>query len=222
MDRDMSAPCTPIRLNDLPRDMPVDLNLRVPFARCADGVARHVSVASRSEHGPFICLGCGDTLALREPQKAKRHFAHKPGSICGGAETVLHCYAKELFLREKTLTLPDRKLTEEGLIEIVTKEGRWCFDSVNPELRLGDFQPDAVARWRDVELLVEFRVTHAVDETKQSKVKKHGVSMLEIDLSGLAAQDLPASELDHAILHSSPRRWIHHRKDAAGRERLAA
>ena len=218
----MPGPCTPIRLDDLSTGAPVGLNLRVPFARCADGTARHVTMVSRAEHGPFTCLGCGESLALREPQKARRHFAHKPGSICGGVETVLHRYAKELFLREKTLTLPERKLTEDGLIEIVATGYRWLFDSVYLEHRLGDFQPDARALSHDVELLVEFRVTHAVDETKQSKVQKYGVSMLEIDLSGLAAQDLPASELDHAILHSSPRRWIHHRKDAAGREKLTA
>ena len=146
----MPGPCTPIRLDDLATGAPVGLNLRVPFARCADGTARHVTMVSRAEHGPFTCLDCGESLALREPQKARRHFAHKPGSICGGVETVLHRYAKELFLREKTLTLPERKLTEDGLIEIVATGYRWLFDSVYLEHRLGDFQPDARALSHDV------------------------------------------------------------------------
>jgi hypothetical protein len=216
----MPGKCSPINSEGSPAATAIGASLKVPFARCADGIARHVSMASRLEHGPFICLGCGEGLLLREPLKARTHFAHMPGSMCGGVETVLHRYAKELFLRSKTLTLPSRKLEFDGLYEIVVKESRWKFDTVLLEHRVGEFQPDALALSRDVELLVEFRVTHAVDSAKRSKVEKHDVSMVEIDLSHLAALEWSAEKFDHAILHSSPRQWIHHRKEAAARKKL--
>lgn len=46
-------------------EKPPSGELKVPFARCTDGVSRHVSRVTLDEDGPFTCLGCKETLLLR-------------------------------------------------------------------------------------------------------------------------------------------------------------
>jgi len=195
--------------------------LKVPFARCGDKVARHVSAVTSVRQGPFHCLDCGETLTLRQPIDKRRHFAHRPDSLCTG-ETALHRYAKELLATAKTLTLPALVLEEERLRQTVFAAGTYAFDAVLPEHKIGAFQPDALVRYHGFELAVEFLVSHAVDGEKRSKVRDHDISMVEIDLSGLKAGQMDGDTLDAAILHTAPRTWIHHRKTAAARRRLDA
>lgn len=193
--------------------------LKVPFARCGDGVARHITAVPTLSIGPFTCVDCGEGLTLRRPRQKRPHFAHRPDSLCG--ETALHSYAKELLERERTITLPSLVLQEEGISKIVFKGGVYEFETVSPEHKVETFQPDAVVTYRVTELAIEFLVSHAVDPEKRKKVLERNLSMVEIDLSGVRAGQLSADELDHAILHSSPRSWIHHRRRAAAVRELA-
>lgn len=208
-------PCAAARLEPLQAS-----SLKVPFARCGDGVARHVSAIAAYALGPFRCLGCEEALTLRRPRNKRRHFAHRPDSLCTG-ETALHRYAKEILAARKTLTLPAELLQEEGVIETVFAAGTYTFDVVNPEETVDSFRPDALVTYRGVQLAVEFLVSHAVSEAKRAKVRERDLSMVEIDLSGVRAGQMDGETLDDAILHSSPRRWIHHRHTAAAKTRLA-
>lgn len=194
--------------------------LKVPFARCADGVARHVTAIPALSVGPFTCLDCGKPLTLRRPRIKRAHFAHRPDSLCTG-ETALHQYAKELLEQKKTLTLPALILQDEGLTEIVFKPGTYDFDKVLPERNLGTFQPDAIVTYKGAELAVEFLVSHAVDAEKRVKVLERDLSMVEIDLSDIRPGQLLSEELDHVILHSAPRQWIYHRRRTAAVKKLA-
>ncbi len=193
--------------------------LKVPFARCADGIARHVAAVPPTA-GPFICLDCEELLTLRRPRTKRAHFAHRRDSLCVG-ETALHRYAKELLQLSKTLSLPPLVLQNEGLSEIVFKSGTYEFDTVRHEQHLGTFQPDAIVTYKGVELAIEFLVSHAVDGEKRGKVLERDLSMVEINLSGVRAGQLSAEALDEAILHSAPRHWVHHRRRPAAAKRLA-
>lgn len=195
--------------------------LKVPFARCGDSVARHVSSVADLRQGPFRCLDCEEVLTLRQPRNKRQHFAHRPDSQCTG-ETALHRYAKEILAARKTLTLPSLILRKEGIEERVFAAGTYQFDDVLPELKVDTFQPDALVRINSNELAVEFLVSHAVGEEKRSKVQSRDISMVEIDLSGLKPGMMETAELDAAILHHSPRSWIHHRKAAAAERKLDA
>lgn len=195
--------------------------LRVPFARCGDGVARHVSTVADVRQGPFHCLDCGEALSLRQPISRRRHFAHRPDTLCTG-ETALHRYAKELLEAARTLTLPALVLEGDRVRHTVFEAGVYGFDEVLPERAMGTFQPDALVRYQGFELAVEFLVHHAVDGEKRAKVRDRDVSMVEIDLSGLKAGRMEGRELDVAILHTAPRTWIHHRRAAAARRKLEA
>jgi hypothetical protein len=195
--------------------------LKVPFARCRDGVARHVSAVTGLRQGPFHCLDCGEVLTLRQPVNKRRHFAHRPDSLCTG-ETALHLYAKELLAAARTLSLPALVLEEERVRQTVFAAGIYDFDAVLREHKIGSFQPDALVRYQGFELAVEFLVHHAVDGEKRAKVRDRDISMVEIDLSGLKAGQMDGDALDAAILHAAPRQWIHHRKTAAARRKLDA
>lgn len=195
--------------------------LKVPFARCVDGVARHVSAVTSLRQGPFHCLDCGEVLTLRQPVNKRRHFAHRPDSLCTG-ETALHRYAKELLAAARTLTLPALVLEEERVRQTVFAADTYDFDAVLPEHKISSFQPDALVRYQGFELAVEFLVYHAVDVEKRAKVRDQDISMVEIDLSGLKAGQMDGEALDSAILHTAPRQWIHHRKTAAAKRKLSA
>lgn len=195
--------------------------LKVPFARCGDGVARHVSSVADPRQGPFRCLDCEEVLTLRQPRNKRQHFAHRPDSQCTG-ETALHRYAKEILATSKTLTLPSLILHDEGIEEMVFVAGIYQFDEVLPEHKVDTFQPDALVRINGNELAVEFLVSHAVGDEKRTKVQGRDISMVEIDLSGLKPGIMDTAELDAAILHRSPRSWIHHRKAAAAKRKLDA
>lgn len=195
--------------------------LKVPFARCGDGVARHVSQIRAREHRPFHCLDCDEPLTLRSYVNKRTHLAHQPGSQCAG-ETALHIYAKELLARERTLTFPALTLREEGIDELVCEGGVFDLATVELESKEGDFQPDATVRIGEETRAVEFKVSHAVDHAKRQKVLRRDMPMIEIELDRLKAADLDADGLDHAILHTAPRHWIHHPAQDAGAKRLAA
>lgn len=195
--------------------------LKVPFARCSDGIARHVSAVSDIRQGPFRCLDCNEALTLRQPIKKRRHFAHRPDSKCTG-ETALHRYAKELLAAARTLTLPALVLEKERIHQPVFAAGTYEFDAVLTEHKIGTFQPDALVRYLGFELAVEFRVSHAVDSEKRAKVREYDISMIEIDLSGLKIGQMEGESLDKAILHTASRSWIHHRKSAAAKRKLEA
>jgi len=194
--------------------------LKVPFARCGDGVARHVTAVAGLSVGPFHCLDCEEPLSLRRPRDKRLHFAHRPDSLCSG-ETALHQYAKELLARSKTLTLPALVLRDEGLTEIVFRPGVYDFETVVPERMIDTFRPDAIVFHKGAELAVEFLVSHAVDAEKLAKVRARDLSMVEIDLSGVRAGQLAAEQLDERILHSAPREWKHHRKRVTAARKLA-
>jgi hypothetical protein len=157
---------------------------------------------------------------LRRPRNKRPHFAHRPDSQCAG-ETALHRYAKELLEQAKSLTLPELTLRQDGIEETVCHAGTHGFDSVVIERSLDTFQPDAIVTLKGVALAVEYRVTHAVDEVKRAKVRERGLSMIEIDLSGVRAGRLDSDGLDRTILHEAPRQWIFHRRQEAAAKKLS-
>lgn len=196
-------------------------SLKVPYARGADGIARHVSEVSGRHDGPFNCLECKGPLSFREYRNKRTHFAHHPDSSCSG-ETALHIYAKELLRREKRILLPPLVLHEERLAETVFEGGIFHLDKVEIEQSQGDFQPDAVVHIGDNVRAVEFKVSHAVDDEKLAKVISRNMPMIEIDLGHLRPGNFDAAALDDEILEKAPRFWIHHPDRIAGKKRLAA
>jgi hypothetical protein len=78
------------------------------------------------------------------------------------------------------------------------------------ESSLGQFRPDIIARDEQGELLIEIRVTHAVNSIKAAAVRRGGYRMIEIDLSNMARDTLYDSEsFKNQVLFSETNRiWI--------------
>lgn len=60
---------------------------------------------------------------------------------------------------------------------------RYALENVTLEHRLGGTVPDVLATVKGRPLLIEIRVTHAVDNNKLQKLEQLGISGVEIDLS---------------------------------------
>lgn len=80
---------------------------------------------------------------------------------------------------------------------------------VTLEHRTADIVPDIVLETEAGPLLVEIAVTHFIDEAKQEKIRRLGISTVEIDLSK-AGRNLAGDELAELLIYKPERkRWAY-------------
>lgn len=183
-----------------------------------------------------ICPNCGVTLQARKGRKNRHHFSHHvagsaAGTCEGGGESALHAAARQIIASWRQIELPALVVSEGGIQASVP--GR-TLDVVRSELPdelsgstyrgTGAVRPDIVLYGQSEQVWCEVRVTHAVDELKQRRLRAYGVSTLEFDLSGmyrLGGWTLASLELalnaDDAI-----RRWVFHVDEEGVAQRLQA
>lgn len=174
----------------------------IPFAFDERGHLIHVSQAKANGLAcDCTCPCCGCRLvAKREGQRKQPHFAHCRQAECEGArETVLHLLAKEVVVEEKCLMLPSyrylRGPQQQRFIEVRTEE----------RLHRSDLQPDAEGLTAGGEVvLIEFKVTHAVDEAKAEKIRQSGLKCVEIDLNGV---DMDKEAVRSFLVDADGGRW---------------
>lgn len=176
-----------------------------------------------------VCPGCGAPLAAKaiESRRKRPHFAHLADAGCAtGRETGIHGRAKQLIGERQVLVLPAWRGDEDGMPnppQAEDEEGYWhrgravdCparevrLEAVELERSFGPYQPDVCAQDDAGELLIEIRVTHAVDDRKAHRVQAHGRRMVEIDLSRLD-RDIPHDlvAFERAVLADvANRHWI--------------
>ncbi|MCZ7861313.1 hypothetical protein O9X98_07805 [Agrobacterium salinitolerans] len=166
----------------------------------------HITAAERGLKCNCQCPVCGRALVARKG--SRRHsFAHHPEDVqrsCAAAgETLLHRFSKEILAREGYILRPAMTAHDElGPLEL-KPAGKVAFDRVELEPRQGDVVPDVVCYLGTRRLFVEFKVTHAVDDAKLSKLREHEASVIEIDLSGY--RDCQLADLSLVILEQAPR-----------------
>lgn len=132
-------------------------------------MTRHVDRVPDGTWGPFHCLECNEALLYRQSRRARTHFAHRPDTKCTG-ETALHLYAKALLAQVREFTFTPLVLSQAGLQEVVFEGGRFQLDVVAVEADQFSFRPDATVMVAGQAFAIEFKVSHAVTEEKQSKV----------------------------------------------------
>lgn len=203
---------------------------RVPFGVRAGRIWSPGEVAKGKACG-CSCPGCGAPLSAKaQASRRKRpHFAHLVNTGCvTGRETGIHLRAKQLIADRRRLLLPAWEGESPAMPNppvAQANDGRWLrgrrvdmpgrqadLRDVRIEARFGDYTPDVVATDEAGLLLIEIRVTHAVDDRKTERVYADGHRMVEIDLSRLdrhTPHDPDASE--HAVLADiGNRAWIAH------------
>lgn len=190
-----------------------------------DGQTWHVKDVPSGKACGCICPACGEPLiAVNQGVKKAAHFRHEAHSDCAsGYETALHLAGKEALLRLRRVALPTfrkqlhaqacdgRIFTEEVVLDQVVTV---MADRAWEEVWMDSFRPDVVFEAGGHRLLIEVKVTHAVDDEKLAKLVASDVSAIEIDLSHLEPEVLRDRETFEAYVISDlwNRRWLYSRK----------
>jgi hypothetical protein len=151
--------------------------------------AGRLGPGDRRGRAPFTCLGCGEPLVPHLGKVRARHFAHLPGSRCPltAPETALHLDAKE-----RLLALCAEAFAGTRRVFAIARCGgcrrplpldlATVGDAAAGEGAVGTLRADVLVTARGrAALAVEVRVTHAVDEEKESALAAAGVPFVEID-----------------------------------------
>jgi len=208
-------------------DRPVAGLLKVPFGLKGGRMWSPRQVAAGLACG-CVCPACQSPLIAKAADSSSRrpHFAHFADSNCrAGYETALHKKAKELLAEHGALVLPgwDGEERMPNPPTLVDDEGCWIagrrvemparqvrLTEVRTEERQGDYTPDVLAQDAQGELLIEIRVSHAVDALKRQRIQSEGRRLVEIDLSKLHADVVQdEDQLKHWVLAElSNRYWL--------------
>ena len=161
----------------------------------------HISEVEKKLNGErcdCICPICGSPMIAKIGEIRRRHFAHKLNiKDCTpeyANETALHKIAKEIIKKYNFINLPELYLNgkdDPGCNkedENQLKKFK-CFDkyefsytTVRCEEKEDDFIPDLILENAKKKLYVEIAVTHKVDYCKYEKIKKRGISCIEINI----------------------------------------
>lgn len=178
----------------------------------ADGTLAHITEVERGLACCCVCPACrGQLVARTKADNHVPHFAHHSGEACGGGpETVLHLLAKEAFRANPKMLLPERlsidkrkRVVMKPSVEVETEFLR--IEYTDPKKII----PDLYVRALGYDLFVEVAVTHASDEVKIQRLRKHGIPAIEVNLSRLP-RDSTREAIAEAVLRSAPRHWLFH------------
>ncbi len=205
---------------------------RNPYAkRIKDGELVFIDDLTESERGlkcGCVCPCCGEPMLAKMGTYNEHHFAHASQSDCsGGYETALHALAKKVMKDGASIMLPAFKpeysanggffIDGEGILfKDYKSEHRVIVPdsaSVETECSIGSIRPDVVLKYRGKTLMVEFYVTHAVDEEKRSKIIDSGISAIEVDLTPLLKEFHTKKDVrDFIEKDTVHRKWIYNSK----------
>ena len=171
----------------------------------------HISQADSGLACGCHCPGCGEKLVAKKGQKQRHHFAHASGANClAGVESALHLAAKDILSAKKEIVLPAVIVRFGGGKSNIEIEPQRAYEvsDVRLEKRVGVIVPDVLANVEGQDLAIEVFVTHRVDECKNERFRKLGLSVIEIDLSGVS-RDLDIKTLEALVIDGGPhKRWI--------------
>ena len=202
-----------------------------------------LNVSERGAKCNCVCPSCGANLVAKlgsgKENGRIKHFAHEKGQgvecdINRAHQTALHILAKDIIERRGTVMLPPVEIALSATKvysqlsceqqeqygyrlqndkELIYEARRVSFDCVKLEDHVEGFVPDIVVSKNGQECYIEIAVTHFVDDDKEKKIRKHGVSLVEIDLSCFAAEEIDEELLTKMIEDEiSNKKWIYNAK----------
>lgn len=200
-------------------------SLRVPFGLREGRMWSPRQVPAGLQCG-CICPACQAPLVAKATDSEHRrpHFAHLADLNCrAGYETALHKKAKQLLADHAALLLPAWDGEADMPNPPVLADDAGCgwtgarvdhparraqLENVRLEQAQSDYTPDAVVQDDRGELLIEIRVSHAVDALKRRRVQAEGKRLVEIDLSTLNPDVLHnEDQLIEAVLYDPANRY---------------
>ena len=181
----------------------------------------HISDVPSGLDCECVCTACGGRLIAKKGKIKVHHFAHYDSEECQyGYETSLHLAVKQLIMEHKKIMLPPVYLSfPGGFKEIISlyPSNVIKVDKVLLETRQEDKQewmiPDLILFSGQRKLYVEICVTHAIDNKKLSKIKKMGISTIEIDLSR-RARSIEKEDLEKLLFEDlEEKKWIYNSRE---------
>ena len=178
-----------------------------------------------------ICAACKRPLVAKKGTQRAHHFAHRAGVDCERAgETTLHLAAKQVLMEKCKVWLPEFRGPSNGwLPEVRRMTPMWsgirswitepiyeaqsvAARTVDTEVTFGEVRADVVfVTDAKPPLLVEIRVTNAVDRNKRRRIRATGHACVEIDLSAVP-RDVTLHDLASMVIgggeNAAPRRWV--------------
>lgn len=94
----------------------------------------------------------------------------------------------------------------------------YIFDDAKMEYRLDDIVPDLIVYKNNAPLIIEVKATHGVDDEKREKIKRLGISAIELDFSkfhGFDFYNVDEKVLENILFkkgYESIKEWIHNEK----------
>lgn len=191
--------------------------LTVPFG-LREGKLRFVADVPLGLECGCTCPECGEKLIARnrdfEGRQRVRHFQHASTSSCpGGVETAVHRMAKDVLESAEEFLLP-----RWASGDVVIEPGTLSVVGARLEVPLldGATRPDVLLHGLAAEvefdaLCVEVRVHHAVDDAKRHLLARHGMDVIEINLSNLDDETLadPVAFRREVLENPHNRTWLH-------------
>jgi hypothetical protein len=154
-----------------------------------------------------FCFECGEPVVARKGEKNEHHFSHlnNKESCNIHPESILHKFAKQVIMEERSLTLPS--LPDDTNHE----EKTWQFDNLIEEQSIGSIRPDIVATVDKEMMFIEVAVTSFIDTDKLALIKNLGIKTIEIDLREILSEaiEIPSKEAkDYILNHVHNKQWI--------------
>ena len=172
----------------------------VPFGQRGDRFYT-VNEVARGIRCECVCPDpqCGRPLVARQGNVKMWHFAHdgiREGPPCGGGESGLHKYAKQVLCEAvgRVVHLPHKGHREfyggyHGMLRVssatseahIPETSRRCDVLLNGTVRLAEVG----SRWHGrAKIAVEIGMTHHKDEAYRAEIRRAGsISVLEVPLS---------------------------------------
>lgn len=175
-----------------------------------DGKLVHVSAVVSGLACGCICPACGGILEAKKGNCVVHHFAHYKINDCAtDYEASLHMLAKEIIAEAKAITIPAVYVFGGNPDWIISESRKIPVDAVVLETAIGEIIPDIQVFSGSRTLLIEIKVTHGIDGIKLERIKKLGLSCIEIDISK-QPYEITKKLLSQLLLtNPSSSRWIY-------------
>lgn len=168
-----------------------------------DGDIKYVLDVPNGSECKCHCQKCNELLIAKHGHKVKNghgripHFAHKSGTVCKGAQmSIMHLKAQRIIDERKVVRAPQYN-------GINARDLKFVYTNLEERKEWEGIKPDVYGLTADgKKWAIEIYYTNKINNNKEEKIKKLGVSCLEIDISKQSFDNL-----ENFLLNDSNNRW---------------
>jgi hypothetical protein len=208
--------CTFVRTAQVPSKKETNTmrgEVKNPYG-CRDGRIVYVKDVDNGIGCRCTCPACNAPLVARQGEEVTWHFAHASESSCTSApESGLHRMAKQILLDARRIRVPISEMqVHSGQIYSIADPVTVDFEEIYTERAHEDIVPDLLAIVGGVPLFIEIAVTHFIDAEKMEKIRRIGISTLEINLRSTNRGIDPDRLRDLLVDELPNKRWKYNAK----------